>query len=186
MARHHNTTQSAHDIVRGIMKNRPVALQIQRELVDEHKNIVDTAAGEAVNRELNELIRRHQAELRAVQEYMMQALKEGGETRKELQEETRKLQEQIEKIRKDSEGMASNYSAEKVRMEAKMREMEREVRMERQRTEAEYNRQMADLNRHFQEAATASAADRARLQQEIWRLQNQLDRSGDGGWCVAM
>jgi len=53
MVRHHNTAQSAQDIIRVIMKNRPVVLQIQRELVDEHKDIVDTAAGEAVNRGLN-------------------------------------------------------------------------------------------------------------------------------------
>lgn len=54
MVRHHNTGQSVHDIIRMIVKNRPVVLQIQRELVDEHKDIVDTAAGEAVNKELNE------------------------------------------------------------------------------------------------------------------------------------
>jgi len=188
MVRHHNTAQSAHEIIRRIMMNRPVVLQIQRELVDEHKDIVDTAAGEAVNRELNEQIRRHQAELKVVQEEMMQALKEKDEeTRQELEEETRKLQEQMEKIKKDSEGMASNYSAEKERMEAKMKEMEREAKKERQRAEAEYNRQMADLNHRLREAARASAADRARLQQEIWRMQDRLnDSEDDDSFCVVM
>ena len=188
MVRHHNTAQSAHNIIRKIMMNRPVVLQIQRELVDEHKDIVDTAAGEAVNRELNEQMRRHQAELKAVQEDMMQALKEKDEeTRQELEEETKKLQEQMEKIKKDSEGMASNYSAEKERMEAKMKEMEQEARKERQRAEAEYNRQMADLNRRLQEAANASAADREKWQQEIQRLQDRLNESDDDGWpCIIM
>ena len=78
MIRHHNTAQSAQDIILTVMKNRPVVLQIQRELVDEHKDIVDTAAGETVNQELNEQIRRHQIELKEVQEQMMQTLKEKG------------------------------------------------------------------------------------------------------------
>lgn len=124
--RHHDTTKSAHNIVRKIMKNRLVVLQIQRELVDEHKNIVDTAAGEAVNRELNEQIRRHQTELKELQEEM-QALKEKDEeTRRELEGQASKAREQMEKIKKDSEGMALGYAAEKMRMEAKMREMEQE------------------------------------------------------------
>ncbi|KAF9653408.1 P-loop containing nucleoside triphosphate hydrolase protein [Thelephora ganbajun] len=187
MVRHHNTAQSAHDIIRMIMKNRPVVLQIQRELVDEHKDIIDTAAGEAVNRELNEQIRRHQAELKIVQEEMMQALKEKDEeTRQELEEETRKLQEQMEKIKKDSEGMASNYAVEKERMEVKMKEMEQEARKERQRAEAEYNRQMADLNKRLQEVANASKAERERLERDIKRLQDRLDDSDDDSWCILM
>jgi len=33
LARHHNTAHCAHDIIRCIMKNRPIAPQIRRELV---------------------------------------------------------------------------------------------------------------------------------------------------------
>ena len=187
MVRHHNTTKSAHDIIRVIMKNHPIVLQIQRELVDEHKNIIDTAAGEAVNQELNEQIRRHQAELKVVQGEMMQALKEKDEeVRQELEEETRKLQEQMEKIKQDSEGMASNYTAEKERMEAKMKKMEQEARRERQQAEAEYNRQLADLDRRLRDSANASASDRMRLEFEIRRLRDRLDESDDDGWCVVM
>ena len=168
MVRHHNTAQSSHDIVRKIMTNNPVALQIQRELVEEHMGIVDTAAGEAINRELNERIRRHQVELGKVQKEMTQALKKKDEeTRQELEEERGKLQEKIEKIRKDSEGMAANYAAEKKRMEARMKEME----LERERAKVEYERELADLTRRLQDHTNESAADQARLKQEIKGLQ---------------
>ena len=188
MARHHNTAQSAHDIIRRIMKNRPVALQIQRELVDEHKDIVDTAAGEVINQELKEQIRKHQVELRMVQEEMMQAMKERDEeARQELEEESRKLQEEMERIKKDSEGMASNYAEEKERMETKMKQMEREAKRERERTEVEYNRQMADLNHRLRMAANASKADRALLEQEMWFLQGRLNQPvNDDTVCVVM
>ena len=187
MVRHYNTVQSAHDIIRRIMANRPVVLQIQRELVDEHKDIVDTAAGEAVNRELNEQIRRHQAELKVVQGEMIQALKEKDEeTRRELEEETKKLREQMEKIKKDSEGMASRYSAEKAETEAKMKEMERKARKERRRVKAECNRRIAILDRRLQEAVDASATDRERLRQEIQGLRDKLSEAQDAGCCVIM
>jgi len=181
LARHHNTAQSAQDIIRRIMKNQPIALQIQRELVDEGKNIIDTAAGEAVNKELNEQIRRHQTELKAVQEEMRKALKEKDEeTRQELEEETRKLQDQMNKIRVDSEGMASNYQQEKTRMEETMRQMQEQARQDMERAEAAYKQQMVDLNRRLQESANASAAEREAMQQQVNQLQHQWDNRPRG------
>ena len=99
MARHHNTTESAYNVIRMIMGNHPIILQIQRELVDEHRDIADTAAGEALNRELNEQVGRYQAELETIQKEMDQALKEkDAEMRQELEEERRKLQEERRKL----------------------------------------------------------------------------------------
>ena len=111
------------------MTNHPEVLQIQRELVDEDKDIVDTAAGEAVNQELSEQIKRHRVELEKLQQEMAQALmKKDDETRQELDEERRKLQEMIEKTQKDSEEMAEKYAAEKEEMETKMIEMEKKIK----------------------------------------------------------
>ena len=127
MVRHHNTVESAHDIIRMIMGNRPVVLQIQRELVNGHMAIGDTAAGEIISRELNEQRRRHQAELTKIQEGLEKALmRRDEEAREELEEERRKLQDRMEEIVKSSEGMNSDYAAERERLEAKMEAMERE------------------------------------------------------------
>ena len=124
MVRHHNTAESTHDIIRRIIDNHPAVLQIQHELVDEQKDIVDTAAGEVINKELNELMRRHQVELKKVQEEMMQAMKEKDEeTRQELEDERKKMQERMDKMKKDSDEMASKYAEEKERMEDKMKQM---------------------------------------------------------------
>ena len=129
MVRHHNTAESAHDIIRRIINNHPAVLQIQHELVDEQKDIVDTAAGEVINKELNELMRRHQVELKKVQEEMMQAMKEKDEeTRQELEDERKKMQERMDKIKKDSDEMTSRYAEEKERMEDKMKQMMGEMK----------------------------------------------------------
>ena len=101
--------------------NRPVVLQIQRELVDERKAITDTAAGKAVTQALDEQIRQHQAELERVEEAMVEAVEdEDEETRGELEEEMGNLRDRMEKARKDLEGMATNYAVEKERMGARM------------------------------------------------------------------
>jgi chromosome segregation ATPase len=194
LARHHNTAQSAHDIIRRIMRNRPLALQIQRELIDENKEIIDTAAGGAINKELKEQIRRHQVKLEAMQEDMMKA---SEETRQELAEEMRKLQEEVDKTRMKSEGMASNYNEEKKRSDELMRQLQEALqerkrdeaayKQERGRVEAAHKQQMDDLNRQLQESANASAAVREAMEKRLNELQHQWDnRPREGGGCLIM
>ena len=161
MVRHYNTTQSAQDIVRKIMGNQAVALQIQRELVDERKDIIDTTAGGSIKTELQEQITQHQAELRGIREEMMQVLRENNEEmRRELEEERRILEEWMKKITKDLEMMAADYAEEKERMEARMAEMEQK----KERDEVEFRRQLADLTHRLQGETNMSMADRAEQQ----------------------
>ena len=175
MARHHNTTESAHDIIRRIVANRPVVLQIQRELVDERKDIIDTAAGESINQELKEQIRRHQAELEALREETRQALEAKDEKMKrELEEVKRDLQEKVEKIERQSKRMVTNYAAEKERMRAKIKEMEQEAKRERERAKAEYDQKLAALTDRLRCSQNASATDREGWEQEIKRLQDRI------------
>jgi hypothetical protein len=70
LVRHENTQESAQAIMHYLISNHPLALRIQRELVDQHMDISQTAAGEELNRELMEQIRRHREEMRALQEDM--------------------------------------------------------------------------------------------------------------------
>ena len=111
-ARHHNTVQFAHNIARCITRNQPAALQIQHEFVNEGKGIIDTAAGEAINKELNQQIRHHQAELKVVMEETVQAMKEKDEEMRWELEEARKLQEYIERTRVNLAMMTSRYDKE--------------------------------------------------------------------------
>ena len=126
LARHLNTVESAHAIIRGIMeKRRQEPLQIQRELVDEKKSILETAAGGVLNAELNDEIRRHQAEIAGMKEEMEKAIKEKDEeTREELEGEMMKLQSHIDKTRTDLETMTSRYEEEKARADDEIRRVQ--------------------------------------------------------------
>ena len=123
MVRHHSTTESAYDILRRVMGNRPAVLQIQRELIGERKDIADTAAEESVNSELREQVRRHRVELKELRE-MTQAPKY-EETWPELDEQRGKLQEWMEKVTKDEERTVANHVGEEG--EARVPEMEQKV-----------------------------------------------------------
>jgi hypothetical protein len=61
---------SAHNVLRHILENNPLSLQIQRELVDEKKDISQTAAGAELNRELMLQIQRHKEEMKELQAEM--------------------------------------------------------------------------------------------------------------------
>ena len=187
MARHHNTERSARDIIRMIMGNRPVVLQIQRELVDQRKEITRTAAGEIINRELNELIRQHEASLNRVQEEMVQALrKREEETRKDLEEQRRELEEEMRRIKENSEGMASRYAEEKQKVKARMKEMEEEAKRERERAQAEFTREIDELKRRLEDMAGASGDERAALEKQIQDLERQREEAKEKGCCVIM
>ena len=175
LVRHHNTLESAQNIIRKIMNNCPAVLQIQRELIDERKDIGDTAAGEVIDRELKALATKHQAELVEARKEMAQALEEKDEvTRQKLEEIVRELQEKMEKVEKDKKTMAANYAAEKEEVEARIRKIEEEAKQDRKRAEAEYNQNLAALTSRLQLATNASAADRAGLEQEIRSLQDRV------------
>ena len=174
LVRHHNTTQSAHDILRKIVKNHPVALQIQRELVDERKDIIDTAAGESINAELKEQIRRHQADLKKSLEKMMPALKaKDEEMKQELEDKKRELEEKVTKIKQSSERTTANYAAEK-KMVDRIREMEEEAKREREQAEAAYDKKLEAVRKQPERTPNASADDREGWEQEIKLLQDRL------------
>ena len=176
MVRHDNTIESARNIIRKIVPYRPISLRIQWELVDKGKGIADTAAGKAINKELNEQIRRNQTELKEVQEEMARALKEKDEeASQELEEARKRLQERIEMTRRDSEGMTANYLAEKKRVEARMKEVE-QARMKEVEREAKRREQdEADRALRLQDEANRTL----RLQDEAnraLRLQGEANR----------
>jgi len=71
--------------------------------------------------------------MNAIQEQMMQILRDRDEARRELEEEKRKFYEVLNRFREDSERMASAYNTERMRMEMEMRRMQEEAHIERQR-----------------------------------------------------
>ena len=188
MARHHDTEQSAHDVIRRIMNNHPVVLQIQRELVDERKNIASTAAGEAVNTELAKETKRHEAEVKALREKMMRTLEEKHEKAKRvLEEETSRLEAEMWMIMEESEEIALEYLQELEWVEMKMKHVEAQAKIDREEVEMEYQVQMTLLNSRLEAAEVEAEIERLTMQHQISRLQAQVNEpGGDDSSCIVM
>ena len=176
MARHHNTEQSAHDVIRRIANNHPVVLQIQRELVDEHKDVLNTAAGEAVNTELTEEMKRHEVALATMRGETMRALEEKHErARRVLEEQTRNLEEQMWMIAECSEEIALEYIQELAWVEMKMKHLETQANFDRGQVELEYQVQITLLNDRLQAVEIEVEIERLTMEHQIRRLQAQLN-----------
>ncbi|KAF9645063.1 hypothetical protein BDM02DRAFT_3156987 [Thelephora ganbajun] len=189
MVRHHGTEQSTHDVIRQIMNNHPVVLQIQRELVDEHKDITNTAAGEVINAELIEEKKRQEAELKKAQEEMARALRlKEEEARRRMEEEARRREEEMRRAREEQERIALQRRQEIERAELEARRLEEQARIERQRAEEEHRRQVALLNERLAAEAAAAEAARLAMEQQIHHLHHQVHHhhSGGGGGCMIM
>ena len=70
MIRHANNAESVRNILRAIINNHPLSLQIQREMVDQKKDISQTAAGAELNRELLLQKEKHEEDMKQLREEM--------------------------------------------------------------------------------------------------------------------
>jgi hypothetical protein len=68
MIRHDNNEASVKNILRSIINNHPLSLRIQREMVDQQKDISQTAAGAELNRELLLQREKHEEEMKQLRE----------------------------------------------------------------------------------------------------------------------
>lgn len=166
MLRHNNTISSAHAILLSLLSNRPKALRIQEELVDERKDIADTDAGQELGRELAELAIQYRAQLDQVQKDLEEALRTKDiQTEKELEQIRKDLEGQINQLEHDRERISNDYAEKKRKTDEKMHEILESLKEEQGRR-AQREQEISRLMR----SADASAEDRARYTQELCEL----------------
>ena len=182
--RHNNTPGSARAILRKILKNQPVVLKIQHELIDEGKDIGETGAGAELNRELRELVEKHRREMRELEENMLKAMEEKDEeSREELEGEKRRMEETMEKLQKDSAEMQSKFEQARREMEERINaRFEAQVLRIQEGYETEirkYEARVKDLERGGRDNAS-----------QIVRLKNALtelrQKAGNVKKCTIM
>ena len=127
MARHEDTISSAQEIVRLLINNNPLPLQVQRELIEAGKDILETSAGQDLNQELNNEIKKHQDEIRNLTEEIKQATRDNDEKgRVELEDETRKVHEQMRGLEEEAQTLTLEYQRERKVFQARFTELGRE------------------------------------------------------------
>ena len=174
LCRHSGTPESAQEILRKILKNKPLALKIQRELIDEGKDIGQTGAGAELSREIGGVIVRHQTQIRELGESIQKAMEdEDEETLEELEEEKRRMQEEMERLRKALEEMRAEYEKARREMEERMKAKFEEQRERTQEEhEAEIRKCQERLN-ELEEEGRKNASEKAILKKRLAELINK-------------
>ena len=176
MVRHHNTQQSTHDILRRIMNNHPVVLQIQHELVDERKDVVNTSAGKRINAELEETKRRHEAEVKKAQEEVARALREKEEeARRKMEEESRRREEEMRRVREERERIELQHRQELEQAEQEARRFEERVKAERERAELRHRQELERAEQEARRFEEQARVERERAEEEHRRQMAMLN-----------
>ncbi|KAJ7031370.1 P-loop containing nucleoside triphosphate hydrolase protein [Mycena alexandri] len=191
LLRHDNNIASAQAILHYLIGNQPRALRIQRELVDQGKEISQTSAGEELNRELAEQIKRHKLEMAGVatrderlvvqyeingrlRNFFPEAIREKDEeTRKELEIETKKLQAEMSRVQDDSKKLASDYNEQKAELERRMAQAAEAAR----RDEENHQRQIHELEDRLRQSDTATNAEKQEIRRQLSDVQRQYEEA---------
>ena len=96
MLRHLNTKESAEGILRQIINNVPLPLRFQQEIVDEKRNLDQTAVGDLLLRDLRALEEMRQKEQEEIRHEMeMEEVSNNQELQEEFRQELERREEDI-------------------------------------------------------------------------------------------
>ena len=149
--RHDNKETSALKIIIYLMRRkRPVTLDIQREMVDEKRELIDTGAGEALASNLQSLMKLYEGKLRILEQEFREARKEDREM---LEEQRREHQENLARQRKEIEKLHVNrlqlIEDQKKQFEESQREAKEEMQRAQENFAAELERQKKQIREKY-------------------------------------
>lgn len=183
--RHNGSLESAKLVIRYILGNNPMALQIQRELVDEHRDILQTAAANEMERELQAEKERQRVERERVRQEMEEAARvREEEARRQREDEARRRQEELNRIEADRRRVEENMERERRELEQRMWEEDQHRKRESERLQREFEERMAEERRRTEDQQRWQREEDERLRRELeWQRHRQ---HRDHGGCIVI
>ncbi|PVF91296.1 hypothetical protein CPB86DRAFT_878600 [Serendipita vermifera] len=136
LRRHDGSLQSAQALLRELVKNSPSALRVQRQVVDEKKDLDQTDAGIELAQEQQRIVEKYEKKMKELERTM----RDSNRAERELLEKERKdMENHQRRVKEEQENMARDFRAQQERM----RQMEEEQR--RLLQQAEGAAKMKDL-----------------------------------------
>ncbi|KAI0789932.1 P-loop containing nucleoside triphosphate hydrolase protein [Abortiporus biennis] len=169
MMRHDGTYESGCNILEYFLHTNPHVLQIQRELVDEKKSIVETAACQLLDAAIAELKRKHEEEMYEMRREFEQAMKEKDlAAAKEVEEARAQLMSEMESIEQKRQELEGDFEKEKTRYHQEFSILAAEL----EKQKAEQDELIANAKKHEEELIR----QRDSLKKEFDKLQVEADR----------
>ncbi|KAJ3525844.1 hypothetical protein NMY22_g10407 [Coprinellus aureogranulatus] len=182
MVRHDGTLASAQALIRHFLSNIPEALQIQREIVEEKKDILETAAGEALNKDLIEQRKRHEREMADLEQEHKDALDAKDEqTRREIEAAAADLKKKMDRVEEESRKLRSNFQEENKRFRKKMDDIKAQAKQDLEDAEGRYKTEIDDIKQQSKTDGENAAKREAELEKQIAEAKK---RRGTSFWDV--
>jgi hypothetical protein len=182
VARFEDTKDSALSVIMSLVGKEPQILQIQKELVMDNSDLINTSAGRVVNEEMKKLEDKYKRELAEIQKEMAEAI---AARDVEIQESLAISRAQIEKLRDDARRAQDELqyksrndarAAESLRNELQdvQQKLENMKTEQRKQSDAKLEQSLADQRREFQEASMQIKAEQIEQQMKFDGIVNQL------------
>lgn len=173
MVRHDNTQKMAHAIIHRILENHPMPLQIQKEMVEEKKDISETAAAVELDRELAAMAEKHKRDLAQVRVEMEEAISaRDEEAKQELQEMRTELEEKLRQNEHDRTRLSEEYAAEKQRADETLALIQADI-AEQRSARIEGEKRFGEMQQMWMESNHKAAEERALMLQQMTALANR-------------
>lgn len=180
MCRHYNALQSAQNILRLLVDNRPEVLQIQEELVNQHRSLDQTAAGTELAHEIEEANRKHRVEMERIQRENATAVAaREEETRRKMERLRLEAEAEAARARGEHERLLLQQENDRRQAEARAAEMQRRL-TEEARAARERQMELQQLQEAAQRAAAEQAAAEQRLRRELEQARHRQHHEGGG------
>lgn len=174
-ARFTDTQESALEIIMSLAGRAPVTLQIQRELVEEEKNLIDTAAGTTVNEEMKKLEAKYKAEVSKIQQEMDEALSmRDQEMHDALDESKQAFQRRLDQVRLEQQTLTYERRNEHRRLQEELEEtkweLKRTAQQQKEDHELQLRAQRVEDQMHFDQivAQLRQNSDKVRAEERIF------------------
>lgn len=182
MVRQDRGKKSAYEIVmRLVQTSRSGAFNIQEEMVDRHKRLDETAAGQVVEAELLKSRKKHETELKALRDEMQEA----------LEQKDYALAEEIEIVKADVEQRSQQEQEASKRLQSShndlIRRMQDQHMNEQRRLEDMMNNQRREHDLVTQNLRKANETN-LQLERERWNREERVTRTENSyvsGKCLA-
>ena len=173
LCRYTDTPESARTILRTILKNQPVVLKIQHELIDEQKGIERTGAGQELTREICNALVKYRSNIEELRRAIREVAEDGDEdSREELEEEKIGLEAEAERLRKDLDGMRSKFEEARREME---RRMKARIEEQMKRMEEEEIQRHENIVKELERDAQKNAAEIRMVKKIIEELRKGIE-----------
>ncbi|RSL88429.1 hypothetical protein CEP51_001744 [Fusarium floridanum] len=187
MMRHTGERESALALVDALINKPPVVLDIQHELVDQGKALIDTAAGSELNKELLDLQHRYETDLREVRKEMEIAIRENDQRNKsELDEIRHKLDNQLAEVKRNQSSLRERErvaSRDRQRMQSQVQMLQMVFDKEKEELEKKFNHENERLRSKLEEA---HAASEKAANSEFWSNVTDITNNLLGGFFVLL